>query len=165
MGPNPSDAVSCGKRTDDVPLFFVPSAPISTGPGQQKSVALAKRRSKEVVTGTCVVAEECPAAQWANPGEPFPLLRAARNLTQLTHPFVLVDNTCTPCDAGEASCSKNGEGSALTCDAGLYLSEKKDCISADECTASGPFFADDCKSPPSASPFTRRLTHALVSLQ
>ncbi|KWU43004.1 hypothetical protein RHOSPDRAFT_35390 [Rhodotorula sp. JG-1b] len=121
VGPNPSDAVSCGKRTDDVPLFFVPSTPISTGPGQQKSVALGKRRSKEVVIGTCVLAEKCPAAQWANP----------------------VDNTCTPCDAGEVSCSKNGESSALACDAGLYLSEKKDCISADECTASGPFFADD----------------------
>ena len=152
MGPNPSDAVSCGKRTDDVPLFFVPSTPISTGPGQQKSVALGKRRSKEVVIGTCVLAEKCPAAQWANPGEPFPAARRRRSLSWLTRSFVLVDNTCTPCDAGEVSCSKNGESSALACDAGLYLSEKKDCISADECTASGPFFADDCESSPSAPP-------------
>ncbi|GAA5986253.1 hypothetical protein JCM10908_006477 [Rhodotorula pacifica] len=121
VGPATTDALSCGKRTDDVALFFVPNRAESTGPGRQKFVVPTKRRLPESITGTCVIAEECPAAQWANP----------------------VDNTCTPCDAGESSCSKNGEGSALTCDSGLYLSEKKDCISADECTASGPFFADD----------------------
>ncbi|GAA5881264.1 hypothetical protein JCM3774_002869 [Rhodotorula dairenensis] len=121
VGPNPTDAVSCGKRTDDVPLFFVANPAQPTGPGQQKFVTPVKRRLAEEVTGTCAVAEECPAAQWANP----------------------IDNTCTPCDAGESSCSKNGAGSALTCNSGLYLSEQKDCISADECTASGPFFPDD----------------------
>ncbi|GAA5867152.1 hypothetical protein JCM3774_004411 [Rhodotorula dairenensis] len=113
VGPNPSDAVECGKRTDDVPLFFVPNA--------AKRSARTKRRLEEANTGTCVIAEKCPVGTWANP----------------------VDNTCTLCDDGESTCTNNGEGSALTCKPGFYLSETKECISATKCSASGPFFPDD----------------------
>ena len=60
-GSGPSDAISCGKRTDDVPLFFVPGDASPKGPK--------RLHFEDAVTGTCVVGEECPAAHWANLGK------------------------------------------------------------------------------------------------
>ena len=137
VGSGPSDAISCGKRTDDVPLFFVPGDASSKGPK--------RLHFEDAVTGTCVVAEECPAAHWANLGKSPRRRTCLSDADEMFLP-IAEDNTCTPCDAGESSCTKNGDGSAITCKPGFVLSEGKDCISAEDCAASGPFFADNCES-------------------
>lgn len=86
----------------------------------------------------------------------------------LTYHLIPVDNRCTPCDDNELTCIKNGEGSALTCKPGFYLSQGKECISASKCTASGPFFPDDGKYVSWITNFPRMsssgLTHLMLQL-
>ncbi|KAK4336324.1 extracellular matrix protein FRAS1 [Rhodotorula toruloides] len=53
-----------------------------------------------------------------------------------------ITNVCTLCDANEIRCKGNGEGSALECASGTYLTQGGDCVSAEACVTSGAFWAD-----------------------
>ncbi|GAA5988380.1 hypothetical protein JCM11641_005456 [Rhodosporidiobolus odoratus] len=72
------------------------------------------------VGGSCVAAANCPAATWANPST----------------------SLCTACDDDESACSGNGAGSALSCKSGLFLTASHDCVTSQQCKASGAFFPD-----------------------
>ncbi|GAA6005563.1 hypothetical protein JCM10207_005251 [Rhodosporidiobolus poonsookiae] len=120
VGAGQGKALSCGKRGDGTPVFFRSSS----GAVQERVITqrwLRRRQAVKQILGDCVEASACPATTWADP----------------------VTSTCVACDSDEASCSKNGVGSALSCKAGRYLSGSKDCLTADECKASGAFFPDD----------------------
>ncbi|GAA6022967.1 hypothetical protein JCM10207_007732 [Rhodosporidiobolus poonsookiae] len=118
IGNGGGKAVSCGKRADGTPVYFTPLTLVQI---ELNKRSLPRRQASEQVLGDCVEASACPAETWADP----------------------VTSTCLACDSDEASCSKNGAGSALTCKAGRYLTGSNDCITAEECTAGGAFFPDD----------------------
>ncbi|GAA6010347.1 hypothetical protein JCM10207_005185 [Rhodosporidiobolus poonsookiae] len=118
VGTGGGAAMSCGKRADGTPVYFTPAVAAVQLP-TLKRYAL-RLRAFELL-GECVEASACPAETWADP----------------------VTSTCVACDSDETACSKNGEGSALSCKTGRYLSASKDCLTANECQASGAFFPDD----------------------
>ncbi|GAA6022933.1 hypothetical protein JCM10207_006869 [Rhodosporidiobolus poonsookiae] len=117
-------ALTCGKMSDGTPLFWIAgNGVVITIPDDTKEVIYrrVRRRRSTAVEGTCVRAEACPEGTWADPAT----------------------WTCYACDEDEKACSKNGAGSALICKEGKYLSATHDCLTADECKASGAFFTDE----------------------
>ncbi|GAA5872136.1 hypothetical protein JCM8547_003818 [Rhodosporidiobolus lusitaniae] len=116
VGNGPGTAFTCGKRGDGTPLYWTPST------RSEPQAARNRRRADQVViAGDCVEASGCPAGTWADSAA----------------------STCTACDDDEEVCSKGGQGSAVVCKRGLYISTSKDCLTADECKASGAFYPDD----------------------
>ncbi|GAA5985952.1 hypothetical protein JCM11641_004839 [Rhodosporidiobolus odoratus] len=85
-----------------------------------------ERRHVQVIveTGTCVEASACPAETWPD----------------------AATSTCAACDSDESACSGNGSGSAISCKRGLYLSASHDCLTHDDCKASGAYYPDDGES-------------------
>ncbi|BGP26501.1 extracellular matrix protein FRAS1 [Rhodotorula toruloides] len=124
VGDGDNDAMTCGTRSDGTTLFFTPSAAAPVAGGQRKFVTRQLARRDSAPTGTCVEAASCPAATWADP----------------------ITNVCTACDANETKCKGNGEGSALACASGTYLTQGGDCVSAEACVTSGAFWADDANN-------------------
>ncbi|GAA6014916.1 hypothetical protein JCM10207_002224 [Rhodosporidiobolus poonsookiae] len=85
--------------------------------GQQKR----KRSDSTLIAGSCVEKDDCPAATWADD----------------------VTNSCIACDEDEASCTKNGPGSAITCRTGLYKTLDNNCVDFDGCKELGAYWPDD----------------------
>ncbi|GAA5974065.1 hypothetical protein JCM11641_008240 [Rhodosporidiobolus odoratus] len=113
LGSGAGEALTCGKQADGTPVFWTPAAGSESCSGRC-------RRTVERGLGDCVVAASCPAATWADS----------------------VTSTCVSCDEDETACTSNGEGSALACKSGLYLSADHNCLTADQCKASGAYFPD-----------------------
>ncbi|BGP47327.1 hypothetical protein JCM10450v2_003179 [Rhodotorula kratochvilovae] len=110
-------AFSCGiRRSDETTLYW--TTPI-------REVIIERRATQpDAPLGSCVEADACPAGTWPN----------------------AVTNVCQACDAGEATCTGTVDGSAKTCDPGLYLSTSNDCLTSDQCYALGAYWPDDCNS-------------------
>ncbi|GAA5853415.1 hypothetical protein JCM8547_002445 [Rhodosporidiobolus lusitaniae] len=118
VGNGAGTALTCGKRSDGTTLYYTSSS--QTVP-EVKVVRSSRRCDEVVLAGDCVEAAACPASTWADSAS----------------------STCTACDDEEEACSKNGQGSAVVCKRGLYLSVSKDCLTAEQCKASGAFYPDE----------------------
>ncbi|GAA6042515.1 hypothetical protein JCM8097_004640 [Rhodosporidiobolus ruineniae] len=114
IGTGAGNALQCGKTADSTPLYWTATASTAT------TASLRKRDDSTLVAGSCVPAEECPEASWADP----------------------VTSRCVACDDDETACTGNGAGSAKSCKTGLFLDINNDCVSAAACKASGAFYPD-----------------------
>ncbi|GAA5890901.1 hypothetical protein JCM6882_008852 [Rhodosporidiobolus microsporus] len=122
-GKGAGKALSCGKRTDGTPLFWTEPRLVVLRNLEEKSTRtqrLSRRQAGVSVEGDCVEADDCPSRTWADP----------------------VMSVCQPCDDNEEECSKNGAGGSLVCKRDFYLSASHDCLTAEQCKASGAFFPD-----------------------
>ncbi|GAA5844508.1 hypothetical protein JCM11251_004197 [Rhodosporidiobolus azoricus] len=122
IGSGAGNALACGKLDNGIPLFWTHTGPYASisASGNDVGIRHRKRGDSTPVAGSCVEETNCPAGTWAD----------------------LVTSACVACDDGEASCRGNGSGSAITCKEGLFLTIDDDCVTAQECKASGAFFAD-----------------------
>ncbi|BGP34161.1 hypothetical protein JCM10296v2_005976 [Rhodotorula toruloides] len=121
VGAGQNDALTCGTRSDNTTLFFVSGSASAAASGDSGAAPEGRRLARrDTLTGSCVAASSCPSATWADP----------------------ITNVCTACDANEMACKGNGEGSAIACASGTYLTKQGDCVSADACKAGGAFWPD-----------------------
>ncbi|GAA5831382.1 hypothetical protein JCM11251_004004 [Rhodosporidiobolus azoricus] len=117
-GSGAGTALTCGKRSDSTPLFWRPVASIERLVTTRDR--LSRRQAASLLEGDCVEADDCPQATWADP----------------------IASLCTACDDNELECTKNGQGGSLVCKRDFYLSTSNNCLTAEECKASGAFYPD-----------------------
>ncbi|GAA5944837.1 hypothetical protein JCM10213_006607 [Rhodosporidiobolus nylandii] len=148
----PGKALTCGKRVDGTPLYWVKNAPASSTTAAARDAAAANdapagrlRRRSTDVEGSVLRLRSAPTVLGLTLVPFFPFFRVLRFLTCLSLIPIrtAATSTCYNCDDDEELCSGTGAGSALKCKSGLYLSASHDCLTADQCTKSGAFFADD----------------------
>ncbi|GAA5853424.1 hypothetical protein JCM8547_002449 [Rhodosporidiobolus lusitaniae] len=115
---NDGETALTGKRADGTMIYYTSSTQTVR---EIKVVRSFRRRNEVVLAGDCVEAAACPAWTWADSAS----------------------STCTACDDDEQVCAKNGQGNAVVCKRGIYLSASKNRLTAEQCKASGAFYPDD----------------------